>query len=73
MKTIEHSETIRDEILAEVRRHKQEIAAEHSYSVRSLAKDIQQRQQGHPRLVAPPKNRSEQGGRGQPATRPLSG
>ncbi len=60
MKTIEQSETIRDEILAEVWRHKQEIAAKHGYCVRSLAKDLQRRQQGHPRLVAPPKNLSEQ-------------
>jgi hypothetical protein len=60
MKTIEQPDTIRDEILAEVRRHKQEIAEKHGFSVRSLAKDLQLRQQGHPRLVAPPKNRSEQ-------------
>ncbi len=57
MKTIEESETIRDEILAELRRHKQEIAAKHGYCVRMLAKDLQRRQQGHPRLVAAPINR----------------
>jgi hypothetical protein len=59
MKTFEQTEMIRDEILAEVWRHKQEIAAKHGYCVRSLAKDLQRRQQGHPRLVAPPKGRSE--------------
>lgn len=30
------------------------IAAEHGFDVRSLAKDLQRRQQGHPRLVSQP-------------------
>ena len=58
MKTINQSVTIRDEILDEVRQHKQEIAAKHGYCIRTLVKDLQHRQQGHPRLVAPPKKRS---------------
>ena len=60
MKTIKQPQTIRDEVLAEVRRHKLEIAAEHDYCVRSLAEDLQKRQENHPRLVAPPIAMSEQ-------------
>jgi len=43
-----------DEILAELRRHKEEIAAEHGNDVRALGRDLQERQKGHPRLVSPP-------------------
>jgi hypothetical protein len=54
MKTIDQPEKIKDEILAELRRHKEEIAGEHGNDVRSLGRDIQRRQKGHPRLVSPP-------------------
>lgn len=51
MKTIEQPEKTKDEVMAEVRRHKLDIAAKHEFNVRSLAEDLRRRQQGHPRLV----------------------
>ena len=54
MKTIERTEKIKDDVLAEIRQHKLDIAAKHEFSVRSLAEDLQRRQKGHPRLVPAP-------------------
>jgi len=54
MNTIDQPEKIKDEILAELRRHKEEIAAEHGNDVRALGRDLQERQKDHPRLVSPP-------------------
>ena len=41
------------EVLAEVRRHKRDIAKEHGFDVRAIARDLQRRQANHPRLVSP--------------------
>ena len=54
MKTTEQRYSQHDEVLAELRRYKTEIAQEHGFDVRSLAKDLQKRQQHHPQLVSPP-------------------
>jgi hypothetical protein len=54
MKTIDQPEKVKDEVLAELRRHKEEIAAKHGHDVRALGRDLQRRQIGHPRLVSPP-------------------
>lgn len=54
MKTIERTEKIKDEVLAELRKHKQDIAEKHEFNVRSLAEDLQRRQKGHPRLLPAP-------------------
>lgn len=61
MKTIELTSELTDEVLAEVRRHKREIAKEHGFDVRSIARDLQRRQADHPRLVPPPSIASESG------------
>jgi hypothetical protein len=53
MKTIDITTGLTDEVLAEVRRHKREIAEEHGFDVRALARDLQRRQANHPRLVSP--------------------
>ena len=54
MKTIERPDKIKDEVLAEIRQHKLDIAAKHEFNVRSMAEDLQRRQKGHPRLVPAP-------------------
>jgi len=53
MKTIETTTELTDEVLAEVRRHKRDIAKEHGFDVRAIARDLQRRQANHPRLVSP--------------------
>lgn len=55
MKTIKQPEKVKDEVLAEIRQHKLEIAAKHQFNVRLLAEELQRRQKGHPRLVPAPK------------------
>ena len=52
MKTIDHITSIRDEVIAEVRRHKESIAAEHNNDVDALLEDLRERQKSNPRLVS---------------------
>ena len=52
MKTIDEPENIVDEVIAEMRRHKEAIAAEHDYDVDSLLLDLRERQQSNPKLVS---------------------
>ena len=52
MKTSDHSTSIRDEVIAEVRRHKEAIAAEHNNDVDALLEDLRERQKSNPRLVS---------------------
>lgn len=54
MKTIEQTKAPIDEVLSEVRRHKREIAEEHGFDVRELARSLQRRQANMERLVSPP-------------------
>ena len=51
MKTIDHITSIRDEVIAEVRPHKEAIAAEHNNDVDALLEDLRERQKSNPRLV----------------------
>ena len=46
--------TPHEEVLTELRRHKTAIAEEHGFDVRSLAKDLQQRQKALPQLITAP-------------------
>ena len=52
MKTIDHITSIRDEVIAEVRRHKEAIAAEHNNDVDALLENLRERQKSNPRLVS---------------------
>lgn len=52
MKTIDTPKAVVDEVISEVRRHKQAIAAEHDYNVDSLLRDLQERQRSNPRLTS---------------------
>jgi hypothetical protein len=52
MKTIDEPKTVVDEVIAEVRRHKEAIAAEHNYNVDALLRDLRDRQESNPRLVS---------------------
>lgn len=54
MTTVEKTEGLNDDVLAEVRRHKVAIASEHNFDVRALARDLQRRQKDHPKLISPP-------------------
>ena len=69
MKTIDYPKTVVDPVIAEVRRHKQEIAEAFNYDVMALGRALQEREHGDPRFKTPG---GEQGGGGQPATRPES-
>ena len=51
MKPIDQPAPVVDEVIAEVRRHKRAIMAEHGDDVEKLLQDIRQRQKGNPRLV----------------------
>jgi hypothetical protein len=51
MKTTEPAIPIVDEVIAEVRRHKRAIMAEHGDDVESLLRNLQDRQKGNPGLV----------------------
>lgn len=52
MKTLEQPMKIRDEVIAEVHRHKEAIAAEHNYDVEALVRSLRERQKANPRLVS---------------------
>jgi hypothetical protein len=71
MKTINKPISVRDEVIAEVHRHKEEIAAEHNFDIDALLSGLRERQSCNPRLVSRI-TIGEQGGGGQPATRPES-
>lgn len=64
MKTIDIPKTVVDEVIAEVRRHKEAIAAEHDYNVDSLLRGLRERQQSNPRLVS--RIKDDQGGASEP-------
>ena len=66
MKTIDFPKTVIDPVIAEVRRHKTEIAEAFGFDVVALGRSLQQRQIGDPRFKIPA---GEQDGAGQPATR----
>jgi hypothetical protein len=66
MKTTDSPKTVVDPVIAEVRRHKQEIAEAFGFDVVALGRALQQREVGDPRFKIPG---GEQGGAGQPATR----
>jgi hypothetical protein len=71
MKTIDKTSAVRDEVIAEVHRHKEAIAAEHNFDIDALLGGLRERQSLNPRLVSRiPKG--EQAGGGQPVTRPES-
>ena len=42
-----------DEVIAEVHRHKEAIAAEHNYDIDSLLRGLREREASNPRLVTP--------------------
>lgn len=69
MKTIDHPKTVVDPVISEVRRHKKEIAEAFGFDVVALGRSLQRREIGDPRFKTPG---GEQGGGGQPATRPES-
>jgi hypothetical protein len=51
MKAIEPTIPIVDEVIAEVRRHRQAIMAEHGEDVEALLRNLQKRQKENPGLV----------------------
>lgn len=51
MKTTEPAIPVVDEVIAEVRRHKRAIIAEHGDDVESLLRNLQERQKGNPGLI----------------------
>lgn len=53
MKTIDDPKTVVDPVIAEVRRHKQEIAESFDFDVMALGRSLQQRETGDPRFVTP--------------------
>lgn len=55
MKTTEPAIPIVDEVIAEVRRHKRAIMAEHGDDVEALLRNLQERQKGNPGLVTSPR------------------
>ncbi len=65
MKMIDAPTPVADPVIAEVRRHKREIAAAFDFDVVALGRSLQARQAGDPRFVNPS---GEQGGADQPAT-----
>jgi hypothetical protein len=69
MKTIDFPKAATDPVIAEVRRHKTEIAEAFGFDVVALGRSLQRRQIGDPRFKTPG---GEQGDGGQPATRPES-
>ena len=70
MKTIEQPNQQADPVIREVWRTKREIMTEHGGSLDSLFAELRSLQAQNPRLVKT--TRGEQGGGGQPATRPES-
>jgi hypothetical protein len=69
MKTIDHTKTVVDSVIAEVRRHKQEIAEAFGFDVVALGRSLQRREAGDPRFKT---TEGERDGGGQPAVRPES-
>ena len=67
MKTIDYPKTVMDPVIAEVRRHKQEIAEAFGFDVMALGRALQEREHGDPRFKTPG---GEQDSCGQSATRP---
>jgi|GEM_PF-1310325 len=63
-KTIESRKTVVDVVIADVRRHKQEIAAAFGFDVVALGRSLQQRETGDPRFKTPG---YEKDAAGQPA------
>ncbi|MEM7699616.1 MAG: hypothetical protein AAF236_14560 [Verrucomicrobiota bacterium] len=51
MKTIEPTKPVVDPVIAELRRHKREIAAAFDFDVIALGRSLQARQSGDPRFV----------------------
>jgi hypothetical protein len=68
MKTIDDSKPVVDPVIAEVRRHKQEIAEAFGFDVMALGRSLQEREAGNRRFKTPA---GEQPDPGQPATRPV--
>ncbi len=52
MNTINKTSSVRDEVIAEVHRHKEEIAAEHNFDIDALLGGLRERQCLNPRLVS---------------------
>jgi hypothetical protein len=52
MKPSDQPTPVVDEVIAEVRRHKRAIMAEHGDDVDALLRDLRKRQKNNPRLVA---------------------
>lgn len=69
MKTIDHPKAVNDPVIAEVRRHKHEIAEAFGLDVVALGRSLQWREAGDSRFKAPG---GELDGTGLPATRPES-
>ena len=63
MKTTEPAIPIVDEVIAEVRRHKRAIMAEHGDDVEALLRNLQERQKGNPGVVTstPPAHNGKSG------------
>ena len=53
MKTIDTQKPIVDPVMAEVRRHKEEIAASFGYDAVALCRSLQEREVGDPRIATP--------------------
>ncbi len=66
MKTIDAPKTVVDPVIAEVRRHKQEIAESFGFDVEALGRSLQRREIGDTRFMTPGDKKSG----GQPATHP---
>ncbi|RFC50749.1 MAG: hypothetical protein DVB22_001872 [Verrucomicrobia bacterium] len=69
MKTIDSSKTVVDPVIAELRRHKSEIAEAFGCDVMALGRSLQRREIGDSRFKTPG---GEQDGGGRPATLPES-
>ena len=66
MKTIDQPTPVVEEVIAEVRRHKRAIMAEHGDDIDSLLRDLRERQKANPRLVACVTAKAEPDATGQP-------
>lgn len=64
MKTMNKTIEVRDEVIAEVHRHKDAIAEEHNFDIDALLSGLRERQSRNPRLVSRI-TKSELGGGGQ--------
>jgi len=60
MKTIEHPKPVMDPVIAEVRRHKMEIAAAFGFDVVALGRSLQAREAGDTRFTTPVEKSSRQ-------------